>query len=28
MLANSKSVIVGSPTSGPELVMISRIFKI
>ena len=28
MLANSKSVIVGSPTSGPELVMISRIFRV
>lgn len=28
MLVNSKSVIVGSSTSGPELVMISRIFKV
>ena len=28
MLANSKSVVVGSPTSGPELVMITRVFKI
>jgi translation initiation factor 6 len=27
ILANSKSVIVGTSTSGPELVMFSRIFK-
>ncbi len=26
-LANSKSVIVGTSTSGPELIMLSRIFK-
>lgn len=28
LLANSKSVIVGSLTSGPELIMISRAFKV
>jgi translation initiation factor 6 len=28
MLANSKSVIVGSLTSGPELIMISRVFRL
>lgn len=27
ILANSKSVIVGTSTSGPELIMFSRIFK-
>jgi translation initiation factor 6 len=27
ILANSKSVIVGTSTSGPELIMLSRIFK-
>lgn len=27
VLANSKSVIVGTSTSGPELIMFSRIFK-
>ncbi|HET7149683.1 MAG TPA: translation initiation factor IF-6 [Candidatus Nitrosopolaris sp.] len=27
ILANSKSVIVGTLTSGPELIMLSRIFK-
>jgi len=27
IVANSKSVIVGSLTSGPELIMISRAFK-
>jgi translation initiation factor 6 len=27
VLANSKSVIVGTSTSGPELIMLSRIFK-
>ena len=28
LLANSKSVIAGSMTSGPELIMISRAFKV
>lgn len=28
LVANSKSVIVGSLTSGPELIMISRAFKV
>ena len=28
LLVNSKSVIVGSLTSGPELIMISRAFKV
>jgi translation initiation factor 6 len=27
IIANSKSVIVGSLTSGPELIMLSRVFK-
>jgi translation initiation factor 6 len=27
MVANTKSVVVGSLTSGPELIMLSRIFK-
>jgi translation initiation factor 6 len=27
IIANSKSVIVGQLTSGPELIMISRAFK-
>ena len=27
IVANSKSVVVGSSTSGPELIMLSRVFK-
>jgi translation initiation factor 6 len=27
IVANSKSVVVGNLTSGPELIMLSRIFK-
>jgi translation initiation factor 6 len=27
IIANSKSVIVGGLTSGPELIMLSRVFK-
>jgi translation initiation factor 6 len=27
IIANSKSIIVGSLTSGPELIMLSRVFK-
>ncbi|NOJ33009.1 MAG: hypothetical protein DA329_12815 [Candidatus Nitrosocosmicus sp.] len=28
IIANSKSVVVGSMTSGPELIILSRIFKL
>ncbi len=27
IVANTKSVVVGNLTSGPELIMLSRIFK-
>ena len=28
VIANSKSVVVGTLTTGPELIMLSRVFKV